>query len=131
MRRAHKTEAVTAIGRAINGGVQHIDRIHIFRIGENVMEIPGALRVAMITREELPRVARVVAAIDTAFFRFDDGVHTIAIGAGNGHADAAQDSGWKAVAFKTLPSGAIVNGLIETAARAAADGGPGIALRLV
>src|SRR5580704_1889016 len=131
MRRAYETEAVAAIGRAINGGVQHVNRIHIFGIGENVMEIPGALRITVITGEELPGIASVIAAIDAAFFRLDDGVNAIAVGARNGHADAAEDAGRKAVTFKTLPSSAIVDGLIETAARAAADGGPRVALRFV
>src|SRR5580704_1329740 len=112
MRRAYETEAVAAIGRAINGGVQHVNRVHIFGIGENVMEIPGALRVAVITGEELPGIAGVIAAVDAAFFRFDDGVHAIAVSARNGHADTAEDAGRKTVAFKTLPSGAIVDGFI-------------------
>src|SRR5271163_864003 len=112
MRRANKTEAVATIGRAIDGCVQHIDRINIFRIGKNVVEIPGALRIAMISCKKLPGIASVVATVDAAFLRFDDGVNAIAVGARNGHANAAKDAGRKSVPLKPLPSGSIVDGLI-------------------
>ena len=45
-----------------------------------MMEVPGSLREFMIGIQELPGIARVVAAIDAALFRFDDGLHAITDG---------------------------------------------------
>src|SRR6266481_2356068 len=131
VRRANKIEGVAAVGRTVDGGVQYVDGVDVSGIGENVMEIPGALCEAVIGIQELPGVAGVVAAEDAAFFGFDDGVDAIPVGSGNRDADATENAGGKAVTFEALPSGTIVAGFIETAARASADCCPGIALRLV
>src|SRR5277367_1832103 len=95
------------------------------------MEIPRALRETVIWIEELPGIARVVATVDAAFFRFDDGVNAIAVRAGNRNANAAQDARGQSMAFESLPGRAVVAGLIKAAARPAAHRGPRIALRFV
>src|SRR5579872_4027191 len=103
MRRANKIVSVAAIGGTVHRGVQHINCVDIFGIGENVMEIPGALRKFMIWIEQLPGIAGVVTAINTAFFGFDDGVNAIAVGTGNRDANAAEHAGGKSMAFKAFP----------------------------
>ncbi len=92
VRCANEAEGVPAVGRLIHRSIQHIDRIDALGISENVREIPGALREAMIGIDEMPVFAGILAAIDAAFFGFDDGIDAIAVGAGNGDTDAAKNA---------------------------------------
>ena len=80
----------------------------IFRVGPHVGEIPGALAEAVIFVDERPVFAAVVAAIQSALFRFDEGVDHVGIFSGNAHANAAQRAFGHAVAFDTLPGSAVV-----------------------
>src|SRR5690348_15970005 len=131
MRSPKSVEGVTAVGGTVNGRVQHVDRIHIFWIGEDVMEVPGALREAMIWIDELPGVAGVLATVDAALLRFDDGIDAISVGTGDGYTNPAKNAGGKPVALQPFPGRAIVDGLIKSAAGPAADGRPGVALCFV
>ena len=63
-----------------------------FGIGENVRVIPGALAKTMIVGHEMPRIAAVVGAIDSALLGFDHRPHAIGIRARNRDADAPENS---------------------------------------
>src|SRR2546429_3284799 len=66
-----------------------------------------------------PVGATVIAAVEPAFLRFDQRVNDIRIGAGDGHADAAERALGHAVAFDALPGGAVVVRTVEAVLAAA------------
>ena len=88
-------------------------------------EIPGALREAVVVGDERPVHAAIVAAIEAAFFGFDERVDDVRIGAGDRNADAAERAFGHAVAFDALPGCAVVVRTIEAIFRAAAVERPG------
>jgi len=67
----------------------------------------------MIVVDHGPVRAAIIAAVEAAFLRFDQRVNDIRIGAGNGHADAAERTLGHAVAFDALPGGAVVVRTVE------------------
>src|SRR5215831_6474086 len=79
VRGANGFETLSAIGRSRNSSVQHIHRVRIPWIRKNMMEIPGALRKAVIWIDEMPAFASILAAVDAAFFRFNNRVDAIPI----------------------------------------------------
>ena len=83
VRAAHCSPRAAAVNRTQNAGVQHIHNVSVFRVGENVMEIPRTLRQAVIRIHQLPGIAAVFRAIHTAARCFNNRVHTIAIRTGN------------------------------------------------
>ena len=72
----------------------------------------------------------IVRAEETALLGLDDCIDAVSIRSGNGDADFAEDSAWKAVALETFPRGAIVFRPIKSAARAAAGEKPWLSPRL-
>src|SRR5579863_2426946 len=89
MRCAHGGERVPTIGGAKDAGIQHVNFVGIFGVGENVMEIPGALSEIVVAVHELPGIAAVVGAIDAAVIGLNDGVHTISVSARSRNTDSA------------------------------------------
>ena len=126
--RTHEVEGLAGVDGAIDSSVQDVEGVGIFRVSEDVMEIPGALGEAVVAVDEMPGVTAVVAAVNASLRGFDDGVNPVAIRAGDGHADAAEDAFRQAVAFETLPGVAAVGGFVEAAAGAATREAPGRAL---
>src|SRR5437762_12997152 len=68
----------------------------------------------MIVVNQGPGGAAVIATVETAFFRFDKRVNHVRIGAGNGHANAAERALGHAVAFNALPGCTVVVRTVET-----------------
>ena len=130
VRRANEFERASAVRRACNARIQHVHGVHVLRVRKNVMEIPGALRKAMIRIDQLPALAGILAAVDAALFRFDNRVNAVAIRAGNRNANAPKNSARQPLTIQPLPGGAIVAGFIQPAPRPAAGQAPWRALRL-
>ncbi len=124
--RRQQVESLTAIVGAECARVQHIDRIHLFGIGKNVTEIPGALAVTFVFVYPCPGIPRIVGAIQSAFIGFNKRIHPIGVGARHRNADTAQGAFRKAVlpcnCFHVRPA---IDGLIESAARSTAVEIPG------
>ena len=91
-------------------------------------EIPGALAEAVIVVDQRPVCAAVIAAVEAAFFRFDQSVDDIRIRAGNADTDSSERAFGHAVAFDAFPGGAIVVGTIEAVFFTAAIERPGSAV---
>src|SRR6267378_4537490 len=108
VRRIQAFERFAAVHRAEQPRICDVNGIYIFRISPNMGEIPGALAEAVVVGDERPVLAAVIGPIEPAFFRFDERVDDIRIGAGNGNADAAQRALGDAIAFDALPGGAVV-----------------------
>src|SRR5207249_7885726 len=70
-----------AIVRAEQARVGDVDLVGIPGVGPNVGEIPGALAETMIVVDQRPVGAAIVAAIETAFLRFDQRVNYIRVSA--------------------------------------------------
>src|SRR6266850_468037 len=121
---------LAAIHGAEESGVRDVDGVYIFRIGPDMGEIPGALAEAVVVGNERPVLATVVRAIESAFFRFDEGVDDIRIGAGNGHADAPERAPGDAIAFDALPGGAVIVRTVEAVLGAATIERPRSAIAL-
>ncbi len=83
VRRVDAFERFAAIVRTVQAGVGDVHAVDVFGIGPNVREIPGALREAVVVGDKRPVHAAVVAAIEAAFFGFDERVDDIRIGAGD------------------------------------------------
>src|SRR2546429_8239188 len=107
-------ERFAAIVRTEQAGVGDVHLVGIFGVRPNVGEIPGTLTKTMIVVNQGPGGAAVIATVETAFFRFDKRVNHVRIGAGNGHANAAERALGYAVAFDALPGCAIVVRTVET-----------------
>ena len=107
-------ERFAAIVRTEQAGVGDVHLVGIFGVRPNVGEIPGTLTKTMIVVNQGPGGAAVIATVETAFFRFDKRVNHVRIGAGNGHANAAERALGHAVAFDALPGCAVVVRTVET-----------------
>src|SRR6266850_1957076 len=121
---------LAAVHGAEESGVRDVDGVRVLGIGPDMGEIPGALAEAVVVGDERPVLATVVRAIESAFFSFNERVDDIRIGAGNGHADAAQGALGNAIAFDALPGGAVVVRTVEAVLGAAAIERPGSAIAL-
>ncbi len=130
VRRVQTIPGLAAIHGAEESGIRDVDGVYIFRIGPDMGEIPGALAEAVVVGNERPVLATVVRAIESAFFRFDERVDDIRIGAGNGHADAPKRAFGDSVAFDALPGRAVVARTVEAVLGAAAIERPGSAIAL-
>src|SRR5882762_3838348 len=130
VRRIQPFERFAAVHRAEQPRICDVNGIYIFRISPNMGEIPGALAEAVVVGDERPVLAAVIGPIEPAFFRFDERVDDIRIGAGNGNADAAQRALGDAIAFDALPSGTVVIRTEEPILGAAAIERPGSAVAL-
>src|SRR5215472_17823906 len=93
------------------------------------MEIPGALREAVVRIDEFPAFPSIVAPVDSALFRFDDRVHAIPVSPRNRNPDAPQHTARQPMALEPLPCCSIIARAIQPAPRAAAGQGPWRALR--
>ena len=99
MRDTNDLETFSAVGGAVNAGVEHVDGVGIFGVRKKVMKIPGALREAVVRVDEFPAFASIFAPVKSAFFRLNDGVHSIPIRARHGNADSPQHSAWQPMPF--------------------------------
>jgi hypothetical protein len=81
MRSIDAVEGFAAVDRAIEAGVGDVDLVRILGVGPNVGEIPGALAEAVVVVDQGPVGAAVVAAVKAAFFRFDERIDDVRIGA--------------------------------------------------
>src|SRR5712664_4832056 len=111
-------------------GICDVDGVRVLGIGPDMGEIPGALAEAVVVGDDRPLLAAVVRAIESAFFGFDERIDDIRIGAGNGHADAAERALGDTIAFDALPGGAVVVRTVEAVLGAAAIERPGSAIAL-
>src|SRR5882672_7502530 len=121
-------ECLAAVVRTEQAGVGDVDLVRILGVGPNVGEIPGALAKTVIVIDQGPVGATVIAAVEAAFLRFDERVDDIRIGAGSGHADAAEWALGHAVAFDALPGGTVVVRTVQAVLVTAAVERPGRAV---
>src|SRR5437016_1782960 len=82
----------------------------------------------MIVVDQGPIGAAVIAAVEAALLGFDERIHNVRIGAGNGHADAAERALGHAVAFDALPGSAVVVRTVKAVFVAATVERPGRAV---
>ena len=122
--------SLAAVHGAEESSVRDIDGVHIFGIGPDMGEIPGALAEAVVIGNERPVLATVVGAIESTFFCFDERIDDVRIGAGNGHADTPKRAFGDAVTFNALPGGTIVARTVEAILGTAAIERPGSAIAL-
>src|SRR5881296_1196125 len=123
-------ERPTAIHRAIQPRVQHVDGLGILGIGVDVGVVPGALPEIALLVGAPPRLAAVVGAEHAARVGLDDRPHAIMIG-GHGDADLPDHAfGQAFIAGDLFPRVAAVGGLEEPGAGPAARHVPRPAARL-
>src|SRR5581483_8141692 len=130
MGRANRLEGLAGIGGAVHASVEDVHRVGVLGIREDVREIPGALREAVVVGQLVPGVAAVVRAVQAAGFGFDESIDAARAARSGRDSDAAVRTFGKAVAFEFFPGCAAVRGLIERASRTAAVEPPGCAHRL-
>ncbi len=92
MRRPDGLKFLTRVGRFQKRYVHDVDGVFLFRVGIDSREIERALQGAPVLAHERPGRARIVGSEDAAVVRFHHGVNAIGIGAGDGHADLADDA---------------------------------------
>src|SRR5215467_346668 len=127
VRRVDSLEGFSGVDGTIEAGVGDINFVRIFRVRPYVREIPGTLAKTVIVIDEGPFRAAVVAAIQAALFRLDEGVNDVRITAGNRDADTAKRTFGETFAFEALPGRAVVGGAVQAIFRAAAVQRPGSA----
>ena len=66
VRHTHHGEVPAPVDRPHHGGVEHVDRLFIQRIGEDLDVVPGACARRPVVADELPGLASVVRAEDPA-----------------------------------------------------------------
>src|SRR5580658_1848846 len=120
VRGAYRGEGFASVIGSVRRSVQDVYRIFRLGIGEDVRVVPCALPEAMVVSGDVPGVAAVVGAIDSAFLCFDDCPDPVGICAGDRDTDAAKNSFRQAVAFQFFPGRAAVNGAIKATSRATA-----------
>ena len=108
--------------------VHHIDDVSVLRIGRDVHVVPRARLNQPVPAEQPPRLPGIVAAKETALFRFDNGIHALRIRRRYGDADLAHQL-WQALT-KSCPGVAGVGGLPDAAPRPAASDQPGQTLMI-
>src|SRR4029077_7901260 len=69
--RAERSKCFSSVGRAEQAGVELVNRVHTFGVGEDVGEIPRALAEAMVVIHLGPFLARVVGAKNPSLLGFD------------------------------------------------------------
>ena len=71
--------ALAAVGGLEHAGVQHIDRVRSFRVCIGLGEVPGPLLDPAVGADQLPALARVVRAVETAVFGLHHGVDAFVV----------------------------------------------------
>src|SRR5579883_496379 len=120
MWRWQKRKCLSAVGRAEQPGVEHVNGVRCLGIGKDMREVPRALAIAFIRVGQNPLVAPIVGAIQAALLRFNQRIHSVGISAGNAYADASKNSVRQPAAFEALPGAATVCRFVESAARSSA-----------
>src|SRR5438874_5814830 len=105
-----------AVARAIDAGVRDVDEIGIFRIDDDLAEVPAAAPDALVARGFGPRRAGIVGPEQAAVLCVDDRIDARATGRRDGDADAADGVG-RQPARQLLPVRAAVGRLVHAAAR--------------
>src|SRR5260221_291147 len=113
VRHADGVERAAAVLRAVEAGVEDVHRVRVLRIREDVRVVPGALAQPALVVRPLPRRARVVAAIDPAVLRFDEGPDAAGIGGRHPHSPAAPRTPWQSPPPPLLPRVSPVRPLAE------------------
>ena len=131
MRRTQRNESTAAISGARQGSVQDVNRVHRFRIGKDVIEIPGTLRVIGVLVDARPGVAAIVGPIDAATLGLDQRINALRIAARDRYANASEHAFREAFALQLLPRAAGIGRFVKPAAWAAAGHGPWRARNLV
>src|SRR5579862_7072405 len=104
MGRRQQGQAFATISGTKHSGVEHVDGVDTFRVGEDVGEIPGSLSETLVVIDFCPTIAAIIGAIESAgVLRFDERVHAIGICSGNGYANSAHNAGRQSVPFEMFP----------------------------
>src|SRR5712692_4670196 len=127
VRHHQQGELLPAVGGAVGSGIEHIDRVGIRRVSDDVRVIPGALAEAVVVVDAAPFFAAIVGAVQTPLLGFDQRVDPVRVRRRNGNADTPQQPLGQPVAFQALPRRAAVAGAVKPAARPAACQAPGTA----
>src|SRR5437870_9318182 len=124
VRARQRGEFMPAVGGAVKPRIEHVKRLHVLGIGEDMRVIPGALAEAAVLVHPFPFFAAVLGAIESSVLGLDQRIDAASIRPRNRNADAAEQPLWQTVPLKAFPGASAVGGLIEAAARAAAGQTP-------
>src|SRR5581483_6786815 len=94
--------------------VGDVNRVRRLRIGKDVHVVPGALPVRAIRIDELPVLAAIVGAIESALRRLNQRIDAIRI-RGNCNTDTAVRSFGQSMLGELLPGGSAIIGTVQTA----------------
>ena len=111
-------KCVAAVGGAVSRRVADVDGIGVTRIGANPGEIVAASPYALLVVGAAPVQASIVTPVDARFRGngIDHGIETIAVGRGDGDADAAKVIGGGGQSLgEWFPRGAAVDGFEQAA----------------
>ncbi len=127
-----RAEAGPAVARRVQRSVGDVHLVGVLGIDRDVAEIPAAPPDAAVGVDPAPLRTAVVAAVEPAVARVDDGVYAPRIARRDGQADLAQPRRGEAAAQHWLPRRAGVGRFVEPAAGAVRGrvGVPGRAARL-
>src|SRR5262249_42379808 len=119
----------TAIRRSVGPGIHDEHLVRILRIGKYVGVVPGTLPILVVRVDELPALAAVVCAIQTALFRLDERIDAHGIG-GRCDADTSPDALRQTMSGQLLPGRSPVSGFEEPTAGTTALHDPWLAVHL-
>ena len=122
---AERASAIDGLEHRRVGDPHHI---RIFRIGEHLHVIPAARLDQAIGRQQRPRLARVIRAIQATTLGFDNCIHTLGIGRRHTDTDLAHHR--RQPFREALPGVATIERLPDAAALAAAADHPRCALMI-
>src|SRR5262249_30591323 len=119
MRHFHLVEGTSAIARFIEVHVRDVDHIGRLRIRKHVLVVPCALPECAVVVYQLPGLAAVIGAVESALGSFDDGIHSSGTRA---YSDpmAAMGALGQSVLLHVFPGSPAVIRAVKTAAGAAA-----------
>src|SRR5262249_12629307 len=106
MRRRQKAQSLAAITRTKGTRIEHVNCVHGLRISEDMGEVPGPLRDALVVIDASPGISAIVGAVKPSVLSFDQRIHPVGVGTGDRNRDPSEDSGGEAFPFKPLPGGA-------------------------
>src|SRR5260370_21305983 len=102
---------------AKQAGVENVEGIDRFGIGEDVCEVPRALAHASILVDATPVFASVVGTVQPAFLGLDQSVHTVGVCARDRDANSSHNARGQAVAFQMSPGAAAVDRFVQPTSR--------------
>ena len=92
----HARHRLAAVGRAIGGGVLHVNHVHVLRVGKHVCVVERTLANVAIGIGQLPGFCRIVGDEESAILILDERIHPIRVYRRHRHPDPADHPRWHA-----------------------------------